>query len=130
MHFRAPVERQFTVAMALMAIPLFLHALWLQPLVFGVVAFFAGALIAPSITAQAVLVSRLAPARYATEAFTWSSTFIVSGIGAGVAVGGHLVETTGLRTAFASGGFIMAAMALLILVAFPSPALDASTTND
>ncbi len=130
MHFRAPVERQFTVAMALMAIPLFLHALWLQPMVFGVVAFFAGALIAPSITAQAVLVSRLAPARYATEAFTWSSTFIVSGIGAGVAVGGHLVETTGLRTAFASGGFIMAAMALLILVAFPSPALDASTTND
>lgn len=130
MHFRAPVERQFTVAMALMAIPLFLHALWLQPVVFGVVAFFAGALIAPSITAQSVLVSRLAPARYATEAFTWSSTFIVSGIGAGVAVGGHLVETTGLRTAFASGGFIMAAMALLILVAFPSPALDASTTND
>ena len=130
MHFRAPVERQFTVAMALMAIPLFLHALWLQPMVFGVVAFFAGALIAPSITAQAVLVSRLAPARYATEAFTWSSTFIVSGIGAGVAVGGHLVETTGLRTAFASGGFIMAAMALLILGAFPSSALDTSTTND
>ena len=130
MHFRAPVERQFTVAMALMAIPLFLHALWLQPMVFGLVAFFAGALIAPSITAQAVLVSRLAPARYATEAFTWSSTFIVSGIGAGVAVGGHLVETTGLRTAFASGGFIMAAMALLILVAFPSPALDTPTSND
>ncbi|HUP28910.1 MAG TPA: MFS transporter [Usitatibacter sp.] len=129
MHFRASVERQFTTAMGLMALPLFLHALWLEPVVFGIVAFFAGALIAPSITAQSVLVSRLAPARYATEAFTWSSTFIVSGIGAGVALGGHLVETAGLRAAFATGGFIMAAMSLLMLAAFPTPALD-STTND
>jgi predicted MFS family arabinose efflux permease len=122
MHFRSPVERQFTAAMALMAIPLFLHALWLQPVTFAVVAFFAGALIAPSITAQSVLVSRLAPAQYATEAFTWSSTFIVSGIGVGVAVGGYLVETAGLRVAFATGGVIMAAMALLMLLAFPAPA--------
>lgn len=129
MRFRAPVERQFAAAMGLMAVPLFLHALWLEPLVFGVVAFFAGALIAPSITAQSVLVSRLAPALYATEAFTWSSTFIVSGIGAGVAVGGHLVETAGLRTAFATGGFIMAAMALLMLFAFPSPALRRSAND-
>ena len=31
-----------------------------------------------------MLVSRLAPAHYATEAFTWSSTFIVRGLGARV----------------------------------------------
>ena len=129
MHFRAPVERQFTIAMALMAIPLFLHALWMHPIVFGVVAFFAGALIAPSITAQSVLVSRLAPARYATEAFTWSSTFIVSGIGAGVAVGGALVESTGLASAFALGGIIMVAMALLMLVAFPAPTAGAPAND-
>jgi len=119
MHYRAPVERQFACAMGLMAVPLFLHALFLQPAAFAIVAFFAGALIAPSITAQSVLVSRLAPAKYATEAFTWSSTFIVSGIGAGVAVGGHMVETAGLRAAFASGGAIMAAMALLMIFASP-----------
>ena len=118
----ASVERQFACAMGLMAVPLFLHALFLHPVAFAIVAFFAGALIAPSITAQSVLVSRLAPAKYATEAFTWSSTFIVSGIGTGVAVGGYIVETAGLRAAFASGGVIMAAMALLMIFAFPTQA--------
>ena len=120
--FRASVERQFATAMALMAVPLALHATFLQPVAFGVVAFFAGALIAPSITAQSVLVSRMAPAKYATEAFTWSSTFIVSGIGCGIALGGALVEHSGLRTAFATGAIIMVAMALLAYVALPTPA--------
>jgi len=121
MHFRAPVERQFAAAMALMSIPLFLHAAFQQPAIFGIVAFFAGALIAPSITAQSVLVSRLAPAKYAAEAFTWSSTFIVSGLGGGIAVGGWLVENSGLRTAFATGGLLAASMALLILLRLPAP---------
>ena len=108
--------------MGIMAIPLLLHALVSDTVAFAVVAFFAGASIAPSIASQSVLVSRLAPAHYATEAFTWSSTFIVSGIGTGVAVGGHIVETAGLRAAFASGGVIMAAMALLMIFAFPTQA--------
>ena len=86
-----------------MTIPLMLHAVLQQPLAFGVLAFVAGALIAPSITAQSVLVSRLAPAKYATEAFTWSSTFIVSGLGAGMALGGAIVETTGLSAVFVLG---------------------------
>ena len=117
MHFRIPVERQFAIAMGLMAIPMLLHALVLQPVPFAFVAFFAGAFISPSITAQSVLVSRFAPAKYATEAFTWSSTFIVSGIGGGMALGGAIVEHVGLRTSFATGSAVMAAMALLVLVA-------------
>lgn len=116
MRFKAGVERQFAATMALMAIPLALHAALLQPVAFFIVAFFAGALIAPSITAQSVLVSRLAPSRYATEAFTWSSTFIVSGIGAGMAVGGLIVERAGLPAAFAAGAALILAMALLALV--------------
>ena len=115
MHFRASVERQFAVAMALMAIPLALHAAFLQPWAFGVVSFFAGALIAPSITAQSVLVSRFAPAKYATEAFTWSSTFIVTGIGAGIAAGGALVEHVDLRAPFAAGAALLACVSLLVL---------------
>ena len=50
-----------------------------SPVLFAIVAFFAGTLIAPSIASQSVLVSRLAPSHYATEAFTWSTTFIVAG---------------------------------------------------
>jgi predicted MFS family arabinose efflux permease len=129
LHFRAPVERQFAAAMGLMAIPLFLHALLEAVIPFAVVAFFAGALIAPSIAAQSVLVSRLAPARYATEAFTWSSTFIVSGLGAGLALGGWMVETVGIKTAFASGAVLAAAMGLLAL-SIPPAAVPATSSAD
>ena len=127
---KLPVQRQYAAAIGLMAVPLGLHAVVSAPVAFAVVAFFAGALIAPSIAAQSVLVSRLAPARYATEAFTWSSTFIVSGLGTGIALGGLLVETTGLRSAFATGAAVVAAMALLALLISASPAPVEARAND
>jgi MFS family permease len=120
-HFKAPVERQFACALALMVVPLFLHTVAGTTALFAIAAFLAGALIAPSIAAQAVLVSRLAPSHYATEAFTWSTTFIVSGIGAGMALGGFIVEHAGVRYAFAVGGCIVAGMALLALAISPRP---------
>jgi len=120
------IERQLATAMGLMAIPLLLHALFLQPAVFAVVAFFCGLFIAPSIASQSVLVSRLAPAKYAAEAFTWSSCFIVSGLGAGIALGGLLVETTGLRSAFLSGALIVSAMSIMALQISPPRAAAAA----
>ena len=120
-QMRASIERQFSMAMGLMSIPLFLHAVVNPPVLFATVAFFAGALIAPSIAAQSVLVSRLAPSHYATEAFTWSSTFIVSGLGAGMAFGGTLVETHGIKFTFATAGAVVLAMALLSLLLASSP---------
>ena len=121
LHLSMRIERQLAAAMGLMAIPLMLHAIFQQPVVFGVVAFFCGFFIAPSIASQSVLVSRLAPAKYAAEAFTWSSCFIVSGLGAGMALGGLLVETTGLRSAFLSGALIVSAMSILALQITPRP---------
>ncbi len=111
LNLRAPMERQFACVLSLMAIPVFLHTVVTGTLALAVVAFLAGALIAPSIASQSVLISRFAPAQYATEAFTWSSTFIVSGLGAGMALGGYLVETTGLRSAFGAGAVIIATLA-------------------
>jgi MFS family permease len=122
LHLKMPMERQWACVIALMALPVGAHALVSAPLAFGVVAFFAGALIAPSIASQSVLVSRLAPVHYATEAFTWSSTFIVSGLGCGMALGGFLVEHASLRAAFAAGSAIVAAMALLALTLSPRSA--------
>ncbi len=116
LHLKWSVERQFAVMLALMVAPLLLHY-WISDLVLlGVVAFIAGATIAPSIAAQSFLVSRLAPAKYAAEAFTWSATFIVSGIGAGMALGGVLAEKFSAQTPFLAGAFITAAMALLALL--------------
>lgn len=116
LHLRASVERQFALTLGLMAIPLFLHAAVDGPFAFGFVAFIAGGLIAPSITSQSVLVSRLAPSHYATEAFTWSSTFIVTGLGGGMALGGLLVETAGPKSPFVAAGAIVLAMSLLALL--------------
>jgi MFS family permease len=127
-HFKAPIERQFAAAMGLMALPLLLHAFVLQPLAFAFIAFWAGVLIAPTIAAQNVLVSRLAPAHYATEAFTWSSSFILTGLGAGMALGGILVENVGLRTNFALGAGAVATMALLTL-ALLTPARSPAPAN-
>src|SRR5437762_13208822 len=108
--------------MGIMAIPLLLHALVTDTVAFAVVAFFAGALIAPSIASQSVMVSRFAPSHYATEAFTWSTTFIVSGLGAGMALGGSLVESVGVRYAFLAASAIVLAVALLSLTLEPSRA--------
>lgn len=115
-RLRAPIERQFAAVTALMVLPLLLHAAVSSPLAFGVVAFVAGVAIAPSIACQAVLVSRLAPVRYATEAFTWSSTAIMAGVGAGLAVGGWLIEAHGVKTVFAGGAAVMLGVSLLALV--------------
>jgi MFS family permease len=129
--FRSPVERQFAACMVLMSIPFALHAVLLDPIAFGVLAFFSGALIAPTLTGHAVLVSRLAPPKYATEAFTWSSTFIVSGIGTGMAVGGAMAETIGLRAMFGIAGGLILAMGLATWVALaPSPASPVLRAND
>ena len=119
LHLKMRIERQLATTMGLMSVPLLLHALFQQPIVFGIVAFFCGLCIAPSIASQSVLVSRLAPAKYAAEAFTWSSCFIVSGLGAGMALGGLLVETTGLRSAFICGALITSAMSIIALQITP-----------
>jgi MFS family permease len=130
LHFKAPVERQYAGAIGLMVVPLFLHTVVGPTALFAIVAFLAGALIAPSIAAQSVLVSRLAPSHYATEAFTWSSTSIVSGLGCGMALGGHLVEEVSVRAPFGVGAAIVAAMALLALAIVPVRRPRAVRAND
>ena len=127
LHLRWPVERQYAAVMGIMAIPLLLHVPAAgDPYLFGIVSFLTGLCIAPAIASQSVLVSRFAPAKYATEAFTWSSTFIVSGLGAGMAIGGTVIETYGIRTAFACSAVLVFAMALLACALPVSPAPSAS----
>lgn len=98
---RMPLARLLPWLMAAMAVPIALHLPVTSPWVLAPAAFAAGALIAPAMTSVALLVSQIAPARYATEAFTWSSTAIVTGVGAGMAAGGALVERHGPNGAFA-----------------------------
>jgi MFS family permease len=104
LHFALPLERQLPRLLLAFAVPVGAQALVATPWQLATLAFIAGLLIAPALTALSLLVTQYAPARYATEAFTWMSTCIVTGVGAGMAVGGQLVEAVGPWAAFASAG--------------------------
>ena len=119
LHPKAPLERQFAFAIGIMAVPFLLHWWVDQIVVFGVIAFFAGTLIAPALTAQTLLITRIAPNKYATEAFTWSATFIVSGIGIGMAAGGTVTELVGVKSPFLLGSVVLAGMAMATLLLHP-----------
>jgi MFS family permease len=93
-EWRAPVPRQFLVAVGSMAMGLLviapLDSLWL----FGAANVIAGAPMAPVIAVQSLLVSRLTPRGMMAESFTWSTTGLLGGISAGIALGGLMAEYT------------------------------------
>jgi predicted MFS family arabinose efflux permease len=116
LHFKLPLERQLPRLLLLLAIPFGAHAFAASTWVLAPLAFVAGLMIAPALTVLSLLVTQYAPARYATEAFTWMSTCILIGIGAGMAVGGQLIEAVGPWGAFAAAA---AAAVLAALVSLP-----------
>lgn len=116
LHLRMPLVRQFAISLALLAVMIGLHSLMRAPWLMALLALASGLMIAPALTVQTLLISRMAPAKYATEAFTWSSTFIVSGIGAGTAVAGWMIEQRDVPSAFLLGGAALACSTLLALL--------------
>ena len=100
MHLALPVEKQIRRLLVILALSLAVQAAISSVGLLLVAAFFAGLCIAPTVTIATLLVSTYAPRRYATEAFTWSTTSIVTGIGAGNALGGLLVERHGASLVF------------------------------
>jgi len=117
LHVAMPVERQLPRLMSLLAVPIALHLFVDGPWEMAPLAFVAGLMIAPSMTGATLLVSRHAPPAYVTEAFTWSVTAIVTGVGAGMAAGGALTERYGAKSAFvlAMSSALAAAMLSLAL---------------
>ena len=71
---------------------------------------FAGAPMAPVIAVQSGLVAQLAPRDQLAESFTWVSTCLLGGVGAGIAAGGMLVElwSPGWVLAVAAGSTALA----------------------
>jgi MFS family permease len=130
MHLAMPLERQLPRMLVLLALALGAQALVSQAWLLALCAFFAGLFIAPSLTAVTLLVTSNAPPRYATEAFTWSSTCIVSGVGAGMAVGGVLVERFGAQAVFATSAAGALAAACVALALLPPASASRPHTAD
>jgi len=110
-----PVERQLPRLLLLVVLPLAAHAVTASPWLLAALALVAGVGIAPTLTVVMLLISTNAPSRYATEAFTWSTTFLVGGLGAGHALGGSIVQADSARSVFAvaAGAAAMAAIGAL-----------------
>ena len=58
-------------------------------------------------------VTRIAPPQYATEAFTWSTSCLLSGVGLGLAAGGLLLEQANSAAVFGTAGAVSVGAAVL-----------------
>ena len=119
-----PLARQFPRALAMMGLciaPLaFLAADW----AFLLWCLPAGLAMSPALIMQAMLVAKLSRPEHSTEAFTWSATALLSGVSAGLTLGGFLLEYGRASWALAAAAALsIAAGALaLFLVRTPAPA--------
>jgi len=90
--WRGPLLHQFSITLAVMGCGLLVLAgPWSQP-AFGALCVFAGVVMAPALIIQSMLVAQIAKPGQVTEAFTWSTSGLLGGIGLGMAAGGALVE--------------------------------------
>jgi MFS family permease len=76
----------------------------------------AGVGYAPALACEYLLVGKLAPRHAAGEAFMWTTASLITGIAAGSALSGSLVQHVGLGSSFAVG-FCGAALAAVVAVA-------------
>lgn len=83
---------QFSTLLALMGAGLALLCIPSHPLAFAVLGFFAGVVMAPVLIVQSMLVAKSVRPEHTAEAFTWSASALLAGVGLGLATGGMLLE--------------------------------------
>jgi MFS family permease len=118
--WRLPLARQFAVALFLLGAGVGVLALPMNLWWFGVASVVAGIIMAPTLTIQSMLVARSASSRHLTEAFTWSSTGLLAGVGAGIAAGGWLIERWNSSAAFIAGMIVAGVAAALAATSLPA----------
>jgi MFS family permease len=110
--WRVPLATQFALTLVLMAAGLFLLALPSQAWLFALVCILAGTVMAPALIMQNMLVAKAVRAEHLTEAFTWSASALLAGVGLGFAAGGGLLEV------FQSSAVFISAAGSALLAAF------------
>ena len=113
-----PLALQFSSTLAAMGLGLAVLALPWSLWWFAVWAALAGVMMAPALIIQSMLVARMARPEHSTEAFTWSTSALLSGVGIGLAAGGGLLEwypASAALAAAAATALLSAAGARLVL---------------
>ena len=90
--WRGPLLRQFAVTLAVMGAGLLVLAGPWSAMAFAFLSVFAGIVMAPALIIQSMLVAKTAKPDQVAQAFTWSTSALLAGIGLGMAAGGALVE--------------------------------------
>jgi predicted MFS family arabinose efflux permease len=111
-----PLMRQFALMLALMGAGLMVLALPWAPWPFAFWSLFAGIVMAPALIIQSMIVAKTARPDQVTEAFTWSASALLCGVGIGMAAGGGLLEhfrSPAVLAAGASAALIAAAAAFM-----------------
>jgi predicted MFS family arabinose efflux permease len=114
-HF--PLWRQFAIALGLMAVGLAGLTLPLPLVPFAFWCVLAGIAMAPALIIQSMLAVQIARPEHATEAFTWTTSALLSGVGIGLAAGGALLEVWPSTATFAAAACAALIAAVLALTA-------------
>lgn len=114
-EWRAPLARQFLIAVSALSAGLLALASISNLYLFAAASLIAAAPMAPVIAVQSILVSRLATKEMLAESFTWGATCLLVGISGGIAGGGFLAEH-------------LSTQSILILAAIPPLAAGAIVT--
>ena len=114
--WRLPLARQFPIMLALMGLCVGPLALWSAAWAFGIWCLVAGVAMAPALIMQSMLVARNSRPEYSTEAFTWSTTGLLAGVGLGLAAGGVLLEYAKSPAVFAAAAALAVAAGAVSLL--------------
>ncbi|MFB9320316.1 MFS transporter [Cryptosporangium minutisporangium] len=127
-QFRRSLPTQWAVALGAVAAGLATLALVPSAGVMAVALLVGGLTLAPALTVENALVSRIAPAGMVNEAYTWVATVVFAASAAGAAVAGVLVEQeSGVALAFTLAALTTGAGA--VAAALPRSALRRVTTR-
>ncbi len=111
--WHVPLARQFFNMLALMGAGLLVLTLRWSPPAFALLCVIAGIVMAPALIIQSMLVAKIARAEHSTEAFTWSTSALLAGVGLGLAAGGGVLDLLDWRAPIGAA----AAMAISAAVA-------------
>jgi predicted MFS family arabinose efflux permease len=103
-RWHTPLLRQFGAMLAIMGLGLLPLALPWSLWSFAVFSTIGGVVMAPALIIQSTLVAKTARPEQTTEAFTWSTSALLAGVGLGMALGGVLAQSWGSPAAFAAAG--------------------------
>ncbi|MGL4231539.1 MAG: MFS transporter [Casimicrobium sp.] len=110
-----PLNRQILCTAAWLAVGSVAMAAMNESIGFIVMCAITGLAFGPMITALSLQLGKLTPVEYSTEAFTWSMTVFLIGMGTGFIVGGALIEAQGWRSSLIASVALFVAAGLSCL---------------